>query len=350
MTRPRTVLHLVGSPVDDFNAELSRLYARGALEALDDPQRYDTHVAYVEPGGKWRFPGDLSPSALSAATPMSLPGAIAHIENIGVDIVVPQMFCLPGMTAYRSLFDALGIPYVGNTGDLMAIAADKAKTRAIVAAAGVHVPEARVVRDHRQIDIPFPVVVKPVAADNSVGVTLVEDSADYERAVGEALTHSGAALVERYVELGREVRCGIVVRRGRLVCLPLEEYAVDPITKPIRDSGDKLSRTDDGDLFLVAKDATRAWIVPEDDPITERVWASARLAHEALGCRHYSLFDFRIDPDGTPWFLEAGLYCSFTPASVIAVMAASSGIGVDELFAGVLNELDHEKAGCAPRR
>jgi D-alanine-D-alanine ligase len=344
MSRLRTILHLVGSPVDDFNAELSRLYARGALEALDDPRRYETHVAYVEPGGKWRFPGDLSPTALSSAIPMTLPEAIAHIERIAVDVVVPQMFCLPGMTVYRSLFDALGIPYVGNTGDVMAVAADKAKTRAIVAAAGVNVPEARVVRDSGPVDIPFPVVVKPVAADNSVGVTLVENFTEYEPAVEASLSYGGAALVESYVELGREVRCGIVVRRDRLACLPLEEYAVDPVTKPIRDSGDKLSRTDDGDLFLVAKDATRAWIVPEDDPITQRVWTAARLAHEALGCRHYSLFDFRIDPDGTPWFLEAGPYCSFTPASVIAVMAASAGIGVAELFAGVLTELDREKA------
>lgn len=350
MSRPRTVLHLVGSPVDDFNAELSRLYARGALEALGDPTRYETHVAYVEPGGKWRFPRDLSATALSSAIPMTLSEAVAHIERISVDVVVPQMFCLPGMTAYRSLFDALGIPYVGNTGDVMALAADKAKTRAIVAAAGVDVPEARVVRDRRPVAIPFPVVVKPVAADNSVGVTLVENATDYERAVDASLSFGDSALVESYVELGREVRCGIVVRRGRSVCLPLEEYAVDPVTKPIRGSGDKLSRTDGGDLFLVAKDPTHAWIVPEDDPITERVWAAARLAHEALGCRHYSLFDFRIDPHGRPWFLEAGLYCSFAPSSVIAVMAAQTGVGVDQLFAGVLTELDREKAGCVRTR
>ena len=28
--------------------------------------------------------------------------------------MVPQMFCIPGMTAYRALFDVLGIPYLGN--------------------------------------------------------------------------------------------------------------------------------------------------------------------------------------------------------------------------------------------
>ena len=42
--------------------------------------------------------------------------------------------------------------------------------------------------------------------------------------------------MESYIELGREVRCGVVVRDGELVCLPLEEYRVDRVTKPIRGS------------------------------------------------------------------------------------------------------------------
>lgn len=334
-----TLLHLVGSPVDDFHAELSRLYAAGCLNALTD---YDSHVAYVAPGGGWRFPVDLTEAAVAAAPEMSAADAIAHVGTLGVDVMVPQMFCLPGMTAYRSLFDVLGVPYVGNPAEVMATAADKAKTRAIVVAAGVAVPEGRVVHDDAPVEVPLPVVVKPVGSDNSVGVSLVRDAAEYAEAVRAALEHGGAALVESYVELGREVRCGIVVRDGDLVCLPLEEYAVDAESKPIRGRDDKLARTDDGDLYLVAKETTRAWIVPTDDPITERVWAAARRSHDALGCRHYSLFDFRIDPDGNPWFLEAGPYCSFAPTSVIAVMAAAAGVPVAELFADAVAELHLE--------
>lgn len=340
----RTVLHLVGSPVDEFHAELSALYARGCLNALQDPDRYDMRVAYVSPGGKWQFPADLTASALADALYLSAAEAIAHLQSLDVSVAVPQMFCLPGMTAYRSLLDVLDIPYVGNPAEVMAIAADKAKTRAIVAAAGVPVPEGRVVRDAAPTDVALPVVVKPVSADNSVGVSLVRDAADYRKAARAALAHDGAALVESYVELGREVRCGIVVRGGELVCLPLEEYAVDSVTKPVRDAADKLARRDDGELFLVAKNAERAWMVDEDDPITQRVWEAARRCHRALGCRHYSLFDFRIDPAGNPWFLEAGPYCSFAPASVIAVMASAAGISVDQLFADTVAELDRERS------
>jgi D-alanine-D-alanine ligase len=178
-----------------------------------------------------------------------------------------------------------------------------------------------------------PAVVKPVDGDNSLGVTLVRDRGGFDRAVKEACAHGAAALVESYVELGRELRCGIVVRDGELACLPLEEYNVDPIARPIRDASDKIRRGPDGELSLVAKEPTKAWLVDDDDPVSAIVWDAARRCHEALGCRHYSLFDFRIDPAGRPWFLEAGLYCSFARQSVIAVMAAAAGISTEELFA-----------------
>ncbi|MDT5011471.1 MAG: D-alanine-D-alanine ligase [Mycobacterium sp.] len=341
-----SVLHLVGSAVDEFHAELSRIYAGACLDALADPALYDVHLAYVSPDGSWRFPSGLGVRARSGAPGLSAPEAIARIASLGIDVVVPQMFCLPGMTTYRALFDGLGIPYLGNRPEVMAVAADKAKTRAIVAAAGVAVPAGEVLRAGDRSRLPFPVVVKPVDADNSVGVALARDTAECEAAVTSALTHSEAAIVESYVKLGREVRCGIVVRNGELVCLPLEEYAVDTRTKPIRDRNDKLARGDDGDLYLVAKDPTRAWLVLDDASLTERVWQAARRCHVALGCRHYSLFDFRIDPDGQPWFLEAGLYCSFAPTSVLAVMAAGLGLDVADLFAMGLAELSREGAPC----
>lgn len=332
---PLSVLVLAGSSVDEFHGDLSRVYASGFLSAMVDAS-HRFQVAWVDPGGRWRFPDGLEPADIAAASTMPLAEAVEVLIAGEFDLMVPQMFCLPGMTTYRSLFDLMGVPYVGNGPDLMALTADKSRARAVVAAAAVDVPRGVVVRPGDSIDADLlPAVVKPVDADNSAGVMLVRDEADLDRAVAGALEHSSAALVESYVPLGREVRCGILVRDGELICLPLEEYAVDDIRTP----ADKLDRTADGDLYLVAKEQTRAWIVPLDDPLTERVWAAARASHQALGCRHYSLFDFRIDPDGTPWFLEASLYCSYSPSSVLAVMAAAAGIDVVDLLDVTLKDI-----------
>jgi D-alanine-D-alanine ligase len=315
------VLHLAGSAVSEFLGDLSRLYARDCLAVTADPGRYEVHIAYVTPDGRWRFPVDLSRDAIADAPACELADAVRGLTRLRPDVVVPQMFCLPGMTSYRALLDLLGLPYIGSPADVMALGAHKARAKAVVAAAFAP-----------------PVVVKPEDGDNSLGTTLVRDRAGYAAALDAAFAHSDRALVESYVELGREVRCGVVVRNGELVGLPLEEYRVDPATKPIRDHADKISRTGDGELKLVAKDPARAWIVDPADPVTARVWDAARRCHTALGCRHYSLFDFRIDPDGQPWFLEAGLYCSFASQSVISAMAAAAGLPVPDLFATAIRE------------
>ncbi len=327
------VLHLTGSPTSEFFADLSRLYAGDCLEATADPSRYRFHIAYVAPDRTWRFPADLTPAGLSAAPPMSFGEALTHLAGLHIDVAVPQMFCLSGMTTYRAVLDAADIPYVGNRPDVMALGADKARAKALVAAAGVRTPESELVPPGGHATLATPTVVKPVDADNSAGVTLVTDPAAYPDALSAAYAHSSVALVERYIPLGREVRCGVVDLDAGLTCLPLEEYRVDSRTKPIRDEADKLARDADGELGLVAKGADYAGIVDVDDPVTAAVWEAARRCHVALGCRQYSLFDFRVDPDGTPWFLEASLYWSFARQSVLSAMAAASGLALADVFA-----------------
>ncbi len=330
---PLTVLHLVGSPTNTFYQELSELYARGAVDALDDADRYRFVFAHVDPHGVWRFPASLDRTTIGAARAVTFPQAIERIRGAGIDIALPQMFCERGVSDFRALLDLLGIPYLGNRPLQMAIAADKAKTKAIVAGAGVDVPPSHLLRRGDALSPALPVVVKPNAADNSDGVTLVRHADQFERALASAFEHSDEVLVEQYIELGREVRCGIIERGSRLICLPLEEYFVDPSTRPIRNRADKLKRNDDGQLLLAAKTRTESWIVDPHDPIVPAVHAAAIASHRAIGFRQYSLFDFRIDPTGRPWLLEAGPYCSFAPDSVIVTMMAAAGVTLEAFFA-----------------
>ncbi len=350
------VLHLTGSASSAALDDLSRLYAGGCLAAVDDPARWEPVIAHVSPDGAWRFPSELTDAALADAEPLDLSGAVARLAELDLDVMVPHMFCLPGMTRYRALFELLDIPVVGNPPEVMALGARKDLARAVVAAAGVAVPAAEVLwpgqlpagelpagdeRGSASAGAPGlapPVVIKPLDADNSDGVTLVRDPADYATAVAAAAAHGSGVLVEQYIPAGREVRCGILERDGELVCLPLEEYPVDDREHPIRGAADKLRRDASDSLELVAKTAEHAWIVDPSDPVTAAVWTAARRCHVALGCRHYSLFDFRIDAGGRPWFLEAGLYCSFARASVVATMAAAAGLAVDDLFAAMIAE------------
>lgn len=325
------VLHLTGSPTSPFFDDLSRLYATDCLASVADPGRYEPVVAHVSPDGCWRFPESLSDDDLAAAPGLPISDALTRLAD--VDVAVPQMFCIAGMTHYRALLDVVGVPYVGNPPEVMALGAHKARARAVVAAAGVRVPAGEVLAPGQEPTLVPPVVVKPVDADNSAGVTLVRDAAGFGPALATAWAESGHALVEDFVPLGREVRCGVVVRDGEPVPLPLEEYGLDADAKPIRDAADKIRRSADGQLGLMAKDTPTVWITDPADPVTAPVWEAALACHLALGCRDYSLFDFRIDPHGAPWFLEAGLYNSFARQSVIPTMARAAGIDLPELFA-----------------
>ncbi len=326
------VLHLVGSAVSEFYGDLSRLYAQDCLKSTANAALYEFHIAYITPDRHWRFPSDLSREAIASAIPMSVADAVQTLTARPIDVMVPHMFCIPGMTYYRALFDLLCIPYLGNTPDVMALTANKVKTKAVVATAGVSVPQGELLRLGDQPSINPPAVIKPVDSDNSLGVAFVRNRADFEPALKRAFGNADEVLVETFIELGREVRCGILVRDGELVCLPLEEYRMDRDRQPIRRYDDKLGQNQSGDLHMVAKDGIKSWIVDPSDPVTARVWEIAKQCHIALGCRHYSLFDFRIDPNGQPWFLEAGLYCSFAQNSVISTMAKASGIPLEELF------------------
>jgi D-alanine-D-alanine ligase len=333
------ILHLVGSAQDDFYAELSRLYASDCLAATADCWPHAPQIAYITPDRRWRFPRSLEPIDIAVAQPLAIAEAISHLRQQNIDLMLPQMFCLPGMTDYRALFDLLQVPYIGNPPDAMALSAHKARAKAVAAAAGIPVPPGELLRPGDIPTLSPPVVVKPATADNSLGVTLVEQAANFPTALETAFAHAREVLVETYIPLGREVRCGVICRHGQLVALPLEEYAVHPQDHPIRNYADKLSRSATGELSLVAKAPAKAWIVAAGDPIIEPVQALAKSCHLALGCRHYSLFDFRIDPQGQPWFLEAGLYCSFAPRSVIVTMARAAGIELGQLLTGMIEEL-----------
>ena len=339
MMLKRCILHLVGSPTDQFHCDLSRFYADSCLQALADPARYSFVIAYVTPDKQWRFPTSLSDSDIAASQSLNFAEAVLFLAKLQIDIAVPQMICHSGMSDYRALLDLLAIAYIGNTPALMALTANKAQAKAVVAAAGVAVPESERLRRGDKPTFTPPVVVKPTQSDNSLGVTLVLREADYAEALEVAFEQSDEVLIERYIELGREVRASIIEQNGELICLPLEEYGMDAETNPIRGYANKLGEDEHGKLAFAKEENKQTWLVDADDPIVAQVWQAAKLSHQALGCRHYSLFDFRIDPQGKPWFLEAGLYCSFAPKSVIPTMANATGIELTAFFAQMIDEV-----------
>merc|ERR1712217_662425 len=82
--------------------------------------------------------------------------------------------------------------------------------------------------------------------------------------------------------------------------------------------------------------------------IHARVDEAVKKAHRTLKCRHYSLFDIRLNEEGFPKILEACLFCSFSPLSVIPAMAAHAGrddLRHPNLFHSLLERVTKEHSG-----
>merc|ERR1712151_242037 len=80
-----------------------------------------------------------------------------------------------------------------------------------------------------------------------------------------------------------------------------------------------------GAIKAAKKDGDRQCPADLSPELHSRIDVMVRNAHRALKCHHYSLYDIRIDANEQPFILEAALFCSFSPLSVIPAMAQHAG-------------------------
>ena len=322
------VLHLAGSRVSDFYYNLSVIYAREVVQ----PVGVSSYYAVVHPDGLWQ----LGTSLDSLSEKMPLQEAIAGLPE--VDVVVPHMFCVPGMTSFRGFFEELlGLPVVGSPSGSTALSCNKAQTRSVVSAYGVPVAKAQVVRRGDTVTMQPPFIVKPNSEDNSLGLTLVWQEDQIVEALRVGFEHDETLLVEDYIP-GRELRVAVVdfsgtVREGKLWVLPAIEYLVTS-DNPIRTLRDKLDLQGDG---LPRKQPDKPAVKPVcPAKVTPSLWEkisdAVKRAHIALGCRECSMYDFRVHAEtDEPYMLEASLYGSFSKIGMISRMLQADGQSLSDL-------------------
>ncbi|MEB3217256.1 MAG: D-alanine--D-alanine ligase [Nostocales cyanobacterium 94392] len=322
ITRLR-VLHLAGSRVSQFYYNLSMMHVKEVIQ----PVGVVSHYAVVHPDGFWQ----LGKSLESMSEKMSLQEMISQVPDI--DVVVPHMFCFPGMTSFRAFFeDILGLPVVGSPSHCTAIASNKSQTRSVVSASSVRVAKAQQLREGDILRMQPPFIVKPNSEDNSLGVSLVWNQEQIAEALQIAFEFDETILVEDYIP-GRELRVGVIERGGELWVLPMIEYLFAE-EHPIRTLDDKFELQPDGtpsqrNGSAATKRMCPANVTPE---LFDQLADAAKRAHIALGCRDYSLYDFRIHAEtNEPYLLEAGLFWSFGKLSAISLLLKADGQSLEDV-------------------
>ena len=87
-------------------------------------------------------------------------------------------------------------------------------------------------------------------------------------------------------------------------------------------------------FFLGKHPATKTWFLDpsKEGELIKRIHQQSYRAFRELGLQDFAVFDFRIDRQGRPFFLECNLFCSFGRQSVVNVIAKETGITDESLF------------------
>jgi D-alanine-D-alanine ligase len=226
----------------------------------------------------------------------------------------------------QGVLETLGLPYTHSGVLASALAMDKAKAKAVLAAAGVTVPGGGLfnrfdVAESHVMAPPY--VVKPNAEGSSVGVFLVFEGANGppQQVVAPDWTFGEEVMVEPYIA-GQELAVAVMGHQALTVT-------------------DIVSRTGFYDYDAKYGEGGSTHIMPADmpKPAFERALRMAEAAHSALGCQGVTRSDFRYDNvNDLLVLLEVNTQPGMTPTSLAPEQAAHLGIGFDDLVLWIVEQ------------
>ncbi len=218
----------------------------------------------------------------------------------------------------QGLLDLLDIPYQGSGVLGSALAMNKLVSKQLYEKAGLPVPPYVVVHkgspgEAASIEqrLGLPLVVKPVAAGSSIGMSIVQNTPDLPPALDRAFEHNDTVIVEAYIK-GTELTCG-VLGNDSLEALPVIEIIPDAE----HDFFDYEAKYTAG----ITREICPARI---SDTLTETAQTYAKMAHQALYCEGYSRTDIMLK-ETEMFILETNTIPGMTKTSLLPQAAEAAG-------------------------
>jgi len=255
-------------------------------------------------------------------------GWLDGIRSAGVDVAFLALHGRFGEDGcIQGALELARIPYTGSGVAASALSMSKVLAKRVAASAGVPVaPD--VLYEGSLSDAPplpglgFPFVVKPDREGSTVGISIVRGPEDWGPALSDAGKFDNRVLVEAYIP-GREITVGIL--NGRV--LP----AIEIVPKSGSGFYDYRSKYTAGQTEYVIP-------VPMDRDILMRAAEYTRKASSALSLRGAARLDYRVDPAGNLFFLEANTIPGMTETSLLPKAAKFDGMTFDELVEEILDD------------
>lgn len=226
----------------------------------------------------------------------------------------------------QGVLETLGLRYTHSGVLASALAMDKAKAKAVLAAAGVAVPGGglfnrfEAAADHVMAP---PYVIKPNAQGSSVGVFMVFEGANRppQDLVAPSWTFGEEVLIEPYIR-GKELACGVMDGKAMTVT-------------------EIVPRAGFYDYEAKYGEGGSDHVVPADLPahVFEKAMELSERAHAALGCRGVTRSDLRYDDiNDILVLLEVNTQPGMTPTSLVPEQAAKLGVDFDHLVLWIVED------------
>jgi D-alanine-D-alanine ligase len=244
--------------------------------------------------------------------------------------------------------DLHGIPYTGSGPLSLGMCLNKMRTKQILVANGAVTPNYQVFHSASQNlspDLKFPLFVKPVQEDASVGITnesLVNNKLELFKRVDYVNTHySQPALVEEYID-GREINVAVMGNGPKAESLPVSEILFDLKEGPNIVNYDA-KWVEDSPAYKGTVGVCPAELPPHVEAIVKR---SALEAYRIMGCNDYARVDFRLRDD-VPFVLEVNPNPGINMDSGFPRSCAKAGFDYEEMIERILR-FALERHGMVP--
>ncbi|EOW6703501.1 D-alanine--D-alanine ligase [Cronobacter malonaticus] len=342
--------------------EVSLQSAKNIVDAIDK-EKFDVVLLGIDKQGQWHV-NDASRYLLNAEDPARIalhrseknvaliPGLSQQqlIESNNrqalpqLDVIFPIVHGTLGEDgSLQGMLRMANIPFVGSGVLGSAVSMDKDVAKRLLRDAGLAVaPFITLTRANRQritfedvkAQLGLPLFVKPANQGSSVGVSKVNDEAQYHAAVALAFEFDHKVVVETGIK-GREIECAVLGNEspqastcGEIV-VSSEFYSYD--TKYIDDQA--------------ARVVVPADIAPD---VNEKIRAIAIRAFQALECAGLARVDVFLTPDNEVIINEINTLPGFTNISMYPKLWQASGIGYQELITRLIElALERHQADAA---
>ncbi len=241
----------------------------------------------------------------------------------------------PDLTPHvAALLEMNAIPFTGADHIIFATCDNKIRAKELMEYYGISTPKFQVFESGNEKlrqDLSFPVIVKPSATHDSIGInndSVVHNEEDMKKKVEHILNSlKQKVIVEEFIE-GREFHVPVLGNEN-------------PVTLPVAEAD--LTKTKTGILSYEMKWHINWYeqapiICPVKLPvhIQNALKSLAIKTHKKLGLKDYSRVDMRLDKNNIPYVLEVNANPGLTEDCFIYNAAKAAGLSYNQLISTIL--------------